>query len=229
MTSSDLPGWRLLAFASRWFAPGVMARFFEPLVADWQQEFAAAAGAHRRLINIRGHLAFVATFAMMTPRLALSPVQTTLTRRLILHVGGFLLFGIALSLAPFIVKGTPFLYLLLPATITMVLPFAMAPGVDAIRCRTDWPAHHERQTVFKLVAAATLWMVIAGGWLVPYANQSWRNEQMTAQRGRPTVATRGLRELTTTELVTGEAARIPALNGTPRMRELLSRLVRATR
>ena len=65
-----LLGSRLLAFASRWFDEQTVASVFQPLVADWQHESAAATGVARVLANIRGRLAFATVSVANRPTCA---------------------------------------------------------------------------------------------------------------------------------------------------------------
>jgi hypothetical protein len=127
---------------------------------------------------------------------------------------------------PWIADGMPpgRYWLLLPASLTLMLPFAMLPAIDALRRDGGTPTRRERRAALAMVAVAMLGVVLGQGWLTPAANQQWRNEVMTELNGRPTVASRGVNEVTTGELIAGDVAILPALRGIPRVRELNMRL-----
>jgi len=219
-----MPGTRLMQFARLWFSPAVVATVFEPLVADWQRQWSDAPPAERRWINVKGRVAFAATAATMTPRLALAP--PSLGARPLVLAGGFWLITSCLLLIPIIEDGIPlrFLWLLLPGCLTMMLPAAILPAIDAMRRNGEPPTQAERHATLILVAVAVCGVAVGQGWLIPAANQRFRNETLSHMNGRPTVASRGVRELTTGELVAGDVAIPPALHGTPRVRELNMRL-----
>lgn len=221
-----MPGTRLLAAARRWFPPSTVSSVFEPLAADWQRECADAAPTRRRLINARGRLAFLFTAIMMTPRLALAPMSFR-TRPLAL-AAGFWLVTSCLPL-PFYFQDTPrpLLWLLLPSSLTLMLPFAILPAIEAFRRDGETPAPSERRAVLALVTAAVIGVAMGHGWITPAANQRWRNDVASELNGRPSVVYRGVREMTTTELIAGDASQTTALSGTPRVRELNMRVVLA--
>ncbi|HYE89246.1 MAG TPA: hypothetical protein VEA16_23000, partial [Vicinamibacterales bacterium] len=68
-----VPGEHALAFASRWFDPATVQRTFEPLIADWQQEWHAAPAAKRPWIRCRGLRAFVIATLVSSPRILATP------------------------------------------------------------------------------------------------------------------------------------------------------------
>jgi hypothetical protein len=222
-----MPGTRLMRFARRWFPASTVATVFEPLVADWQRQWKDATPAQRLWVNVKGGVAFLTTTALMTPRLALEP--GSFRSRPLLLAGGFWLVTSCLLTIPF-ATGTPrqHLWLLLPASLTVMLPFAVLPAIDALRRDGEAPTPSDRRAASILVVAAVLGVVIGQGWLTPAANQRWRNAAMSEITGRPSVAYRGLREMTTTELITGNATNTPALAGIPRVRELNMRVVLAS-
>lgn len=208
---------RLRAFASRWFDPATVANVFEPMLADWQREWLDAAPSRRQWVVVRGYTAFVVTVIASTPRLVFSPIPLELLTRLTWRAGAFWLVASALFFIPiawrYAERSVPFSrwILLLPGVLVVTLPFAVMLGIDAIRRKDAEPDHLERRVAFTLVLFATLWMVLAGGWLVPRSNYRWQD------------TARGLRELTTYELIVETPASIPALHGTPRVREINNR------
>jgi hypothetical protein len=64
----SLPGMRLLAIARLWFDKATIDRVFEPLVADWQAEYASAPAAERRRIWFRGLTALFTTSIVVIGR-----------------------------------------------------------------------------------------------------------------------------------------------------------------
>ena len=222
-----MPGTRLLRFARQWFPPSTVSAVFEPLVADWQRQWNDAMPAQRRWVNAKGFAAFAVTIAVMTPRLAAE--GAAFRARPLLLAGSFWLVTSALLTLPFVLDNMPLtlLWLLLPASLTLMLPFSILPAIDAMRRDGQELTAGDRRGALVLVIVAVCGVAIGQGWITPAANQYFRNEMMSQMNGRPTVATRGLREMTTNELIAGDAATTPALYGTPRMRELNMRAVMA--
>jgi hypothetical protein len=209
---------RLLAFASRWFDPATVTNVFEPMLADWQREWLDANPTRRRLITVRGYAVFAMTVIAATPRLLFSPMPRDVLTRLTWRAGAFWIVSSALLFAPiawrYADRPVPFgrWILLLPGVLVLTFPFAVMLGIDAIRRKDAGPNHVERRVALTVVLFATLWMVLAGGWLVPRSNYRWQD------------TARGLRELTTYELIVETPDTIPALHGTPRVREINNRL-----
>lgn len=158
-----MPGTRLLAFARRWFPPSIVASVFEPLVADWQREWLDAP-QRRDWINAKGRAAFVSAAVVLAPGIAVTPVPWPLALRLVTRVAGFYVITVAIVAAVMLAQGTPLSgwSSVLPALLTLFLPFAMVPAVDAIRCQTAWPARVERHTAIKLIAVSSVAMVLNG-------------------------------------------------------------------
>jgi len=208
---------RLLAFASRWFDPATVATVFEPMLADWHREWVDASPSRRRRIAVRGYAAFAVTMIASVPRALFSPVPLELLTRLTWRVGAFWAASSALFFTPiawrYAERSLPFSFwiLLLPGVLVITFPFAVMLGIDAIRRTDAEPDPVERRVALTLVLFATMSMVLACGWLVPRSNYRWQD------------TARGLRELTTYELIAETPATIPALNGTPRVRELNNR------
>ncbi len=222
-----MPGTRLLEFARRWFPLSTVSSVFEPLVADWQRQWSEATLAERRWINVKGRVAFATALMMTAPRVALT--SGTLRARLLIVAGTFWFATAILLLVPFAQEGWPLalLWLLLPAHLTLMLPFAILPAIDAMRRNSEEPAAADRRGAIMLVVVAVCVVAVGQGWVTPAANQHFRNEAASHVNGHPTVVPRGLREMTTAELIVGDATNTPALNGTPRVRELNMRLTLA--
>lgn len=203
-----MPGTRLLAVAARWFEPAVVARVFEPLVADWQREWLDASRTQRPFVRGRGTAAFVFAALCLAPRTALAPLPASLSSRPVRHVLLFCAIGVVVQ------GGLSYLnwrwaalppsawLFLMPALFTTLLPFAMMAGVDAIRCHEAWPDRLQRRAAFKLVAVVTVWMVIGGGWVVPKMNQRWQNAVDSANAGQSVARLIRVGGLSTYELLT---------------------------
>lgn len=221
-----MPGTRLLHFARRWFPSAIVSSVFEPLVADWQRQWNDATPAQRRWINVKGVTAFAATAAITSPRLALEP--GSLQARPLVVAGSFWFANAAILMLPFVREDVPLwsLWLLLPANLTVMLPFAILPAIDAIRRDGEEPTAADRRWAFILVVVAVCGVAIGQGWLTPVANQRWREVVWSEVNGRPMTPARGTREVTTGELLAGDVI-IPALSGTPRLREITNRLMLA--
>jgi hypothetical protein len=222
-----MPGTRLMRFARRWFPPTIVASVFEPLVADWQRQWNDATPAQRRWINAKGFVAVATTIVMMTPRLLLAS-GTFRTRPLVMAASFWVATSILVTL-PFLKNSVPMnlLWLLLPASLTLMLPFAILPAIDAMRRDGEEPTAADRRRVLVLVFVAVCGVAIGQGWLTPAANQYYRNEMRSQRSSHPDAAYQGPRVMTTRELIAGDAATTPALYGTPRVRELNMRAAMA--
>lgn len=159
-----MPGTRLLAVARLWFAPSIVSSVFEPLVADWQREWHEAPLQRRVWTNVSGRAAFVMAGVVLAPRIAVTPVPWPLAVRLATRVAGFYAIALAITTAVMLGQGTPLSgwLALAPALLTILVPFAMAPAADAIRCQTAWPTDVERHTAVKLIAIGSIAMVLNG-------------------------------------------------------------------
>jgi len=222
-----MPGTRLLRFARQWFPPSTVSGVFEPLVADWQRQWNDATTAQRPWINAKGFAAFATTAVMMTPRLALE--ADAYRARPLALAGGFWVLASCLLTIPFVREDLPgqFMWLLLPASLTVMLPFAVLPAIDAMRREREEPTPSDRRAALALVALAVFGVIVGQGWITPAGNQRWRDAVMSELNSRPSVAYRGLREMTTSELIAGDAATTRALSGIPRVRELNMRAAMA--
>jgi hypothetical protein len=209
------PGSRLLEFTSQWFDDRTVAGVFQPLVADLQHEWSAAAPGRRRWIALQGRVAFVVAFIATYPRVLRTPTPSWLVRRVLMRIAVFCAIVSVLSIVPVLRQfGTQLdgaslaviaTIVLLPlvALLTNLLPFAMTAGIDPIRGDDSLPPDVMRGTATKLLIATTLWMVIGTGWIVPASDQVWRTAVMAAAGGSASgyVPPRGVRELSTPELL----------------------------
>lgn len=222
-----MPGTRLIEFAHRWFPPSMVSSVFEPLVADWQRQWNDATPAERRWINTKGLAAFAATTAITLPRATFA--ATSFRARPLALAGAFWLVTSCLLTLFFVRESSPnqLLWLLLPSSLTVMLPFAILPAIDAMRRDGEAPTSSDRRTALALVLVTVVGVVVGQGWITPAANQRWRNGVVSRLNGHPTVAYRGVREMTTGELIVGNATNTRALAGPPRVRELNMRVTLA--
>ena len=68
----------------------------------------------------------------------------------------------------------------LPVSLTIAFPFGMAIAVDGIRRDENTPPQVKRAAALKLAGAAFVVTMIANGYLVPMADQTWRERSTPA-------------------------------------------------
>ena len=201
---------RALAFASRWFDDATVRRTFEPLIADWQREWQDANPSHRRWISIRGLAAFVLAVTVSSPQLARTSAPAEVTNRIAVRMTIVVAILAALLMIPPSIqlwsiwaagsswmRGAMFLFTIPPA-LALAFPLAVMGGVDAIRKHQSLPNHVARAAAMKLGVCAALFMLVYGGWVIPAANQP---RLTVLNPPGMTSPLRGMRELSTTELV----------------------------
>lgn len=195
---------RLLSFISRWFDPATVHRTFEPLIADWQREWIDAPRSRRWLVQIKGIVACCIAAAVSTPAIIHTRAPKSLTwqiaRRIAIGTAlGTMVFALPFTTFNFAQGSTRLLLLVvaLPQALTLVFPFALLSAVDAIRRFDGIEAHTARATVAKLSVLGVLFVFCFHGWVVPAANQVYRE---VASSGRFSPAP-GIRELTNQQLI----------------------------
>jgi len=193
---------RALAFASRWFDEATVARVFEPLIADWQREWQDASPGRRARVSIRGLAAFICAVIVSSPSLLRTDGPSSVTNRVAVRMARFIALASILLMSPYLASAPEsgwraiILFSLVPSVITVAFPFSMIGAVDAIRRDDTLPSHVERALAAKLGVIALLFMIVFGGFVVQAGNQMFR---AAVTRGTPPV--RGVRELTTIELM----------------------------
>ena len=201
-----MPGSRLYAFASQWFDERTVSRVFEPLLADYQREWAAAPRGRQVVITARSVAAFVRSAIALSPHaLALTPMPASTTRRVLARI-------IVFSSVAAVVLSIPFLlqmramplpqlvaaaFTLLPAGIVTAFPFAMIWVADGIR-RHARPTRLERVAALRTGVIAVIFSMVAMGWVIPLSNQQYR-KIAAPESARPPAL--GTRELTITQLM----------------------------
>jgi len=202
---------RLLASARRWFDPGTVNRFFEPLIADWQHERSRASNRRDRVLStVRGGVTFLATVALLLPQLVFASLDRATTRSATRRMLLFSTIGTLILAAPEMTgstrrMGLAMTLLLLPSVFTLVIAFAPLAIVEFARRESGLRAYEQRRLVLRSVLVACLWILLGGGWLTPMANQGYRDAmgaslQQRHPDQRVTPVRRGVRELTSVEL-----------------------------
>jgi hypothetical protein len=192
---------RALAFASRWFDPQTVARVFNPLVADWQREWIET---RRLTVHAKGILSFCIAMIVSTPALFHPRAPKALTDQIARRIAIATALGTAVLIVPFareiqLEQTRGFLIVfVIPGALVMAFPFSMVSAVDAIRNFTGVEPHVVRSTAAKLAAVAVVFMLFMHGWVVPAANQAWREGTFHP----PSEPARAPRELSIFELLT---------------------------
>lgn len=201
------PGSRLLAFATQWFDERTVVRVFEPLIADYQREWAAAPRCRQTAITMRAVAAFAASAIAVTPRaLLFTPTPPAILRRILSRMMLFAAVTSGVMVAPFLfeLRTVPparlawLLFLLLPSALVLMLPFAAGFTVDGIR-RQASSSPLERVAALRVALCTALFLIALGGWMAPAANQQFRVTVAADRQWRPPA--RGARELTTPQLI----------------------------
>ena len=204
------PGSRLLVFASQWFDPQTVTRVFEPLIADYQRQWADASGSARGWIRVRGTAAFAIAFLALTPRaIVLTPTPASTTRRIVARIVIFSGTASVLLAIPFLLqmRHVPLpqliaaIVVLLPAGKMLAFPFAMPWVAEGIR-RHSQPTGVERIAALRTAIIAVVFAMLMTGWVIPISNQLFRSIA-APESSRPPART--ARELTITELIQGTA------------------------
>ena len=209
------PGSRALAFANRWFAPATVHATFAPLIADWQREWVEAPQSRRTIVLIKGAVAFCVAAVVSMPAIVRTPAPKSLTVQIVRRVAITAAIGTILLMLPFAQEFRPLPYqglmalVVVPQALTLIFPFALLPGVDAIRRFDGVDSHAARATLSKLAVLGMAFVFVCHGWITPAANQAWRELSFRAamEAGGPEFArhtrgpAKGVRELTTYELI----------------------------
>ena len=176
----------ILHWAGRVFGDDVCARVFAPLVADWAHEQRHAATWWRRgLTAWRWTLALVTTVACVSWRHDAPGWRATRT------LGLFSAFGTIALIAPFFqyLPGPPHAVRLVgyltPQAVALALPFAVLP-VAMIMGAVASPASAAglRRRLCALAATVVLLTAMNLAWVVPEANQTFRETARAARESR---------------------------------------------
>jgi hypothetical protein len=176
------PGSRALAFASRWFDPALVHRTFEPLIADWQREWHDSVPSRRLSVSVRAWAAFVCAALISTPSILLTPIPSSIARRVTLRITTFCLVAGGLLSIPMLRSmggreldpplWASLLLMVIPAAVSIAFPFAMVIAVDAIRRNVAAP-HVERAAALKLGAIGVCFLLTMGSFVGPLASRQF--------------------------------------------------------
>lgn len=189
-----MTGDTLLRIARAWFAPDIVTRVFEPLVADWDTEHRALDGAARVRSLLRGWFCFASTAAQMLPWQLKHRLPERVTLGAWVATEGFIVVGIFAQLYFFFDATRVATRHLLPASFGIALPLALVPAaVIAVRLGTPMEA---RTMMLRLSLLSLLMLAPTLASWMPHSNQVWR----VAQRPPHEFVMRGHREVTLDEL-----------------------------
>lgn len=174
---------RALAFASRWFDEATVRGTFEPLIADWQREWQDSPPPHRAWVSVRGLVAFVCAVAFSSPNIIRTPIPRSIAGRVATRIAMFCSIVAGLLSIPMVrsisaqsmeLLSLPTVLLLaLPGALMIAFPFSMVIAVDAIRHEDGVARQVERAAALKVAVLAVVFMVMVGGFVVPFASQEW--------------------------------------------------------
>ncbi len=193
------PPFAAILRAAAWlFGDDTSARVFAPFAADWDHQQRHASTSWRRgLIAARWTLALVTTAACMSWRHA-SPGW-----RAARALGLFSAVGTAMLIAPFF-RHLPFgpphavrlVGYLTPQAVALAVPFALLPAAILLgAAATPEGAGRLRRRLCAVVAGIVLVTTINLAWVVPEANQAFRETSRTAMGITTASLPRGVREL----------------------------------
>jgi lipopolysaccharide export LptBFGC system permease protein LptF len=204
-----MPGDRLRRLAARWCAAETVERLIDPMVADLQTEYRAAARRgrwHTRTVAWRGYLAFWKALALHCVMRAVEPSPAASSgslRMLACSLGAFFVMT-ALMVAPpmiefnYIGGRTEKLWLmalLVPQALPLSIPMGICVGiVCAMRGRRPTSRHLAAVLLIAAVATFAVWTMLE--WGVPAANQEFRETIATRlNNGQHVELEPGLNEL----------------------------------
>ncbi len=204
------PGSRLRRLAARLLSPSTMERLIDPLIADQQHEYAEAIRRgdtwRRRWVRIAGCIAFwkVATMALANAlaeqgttsdngsigrTVRFAAVATTLITALLVWL------PLRQVLATLHLGDDSFIRLtvyLVPQALGVAIPIGMVFGLLSGGARTR---RSTRLSVL-LMAGVSLTTLVLVGWLLPEANQAYRETMFALINGFEGHLSRGMNELT---------------------------------
>lgn len=208
-TVRHVPGMRALAFVSRWFDPVTVATVFEPLIADWQEQWRHATPSARPGIRVRGLAALLATIVVAAPRALSVRTPPALVRRVAFRIVMFVAVASSVLTMPFVsyfphagARGAWLLLALLPSSIALSFPFSMLIAAEAVYRDRTVPPFASRWTLLKLAVASTSFMLLMISFVTPAANQEYRRAATRLVDPAGAAPMRGVRELSSYELIT---------------------------
>jgi hypothetical protein len=211
------PGTRLRAIAARMFDAQTMARLIDPAIADLQHEDEAALRRgdtwRRRWIRARGCASVITVTAAAT---CLGSVQwmrggSSEEQRAVRRAIGFSAAAVGVFAALFVWPALSYvdhptaptvalmIWYLVPQALAVALPLGLLFGI-LLGLRNRTATSRVRRTVSLLAGGCSLAALILVGWVMPVANQSYR------ELSAGTRLARGMNELTLREIASGDPA-----------------------
>ncbi len=183
---------RLLTCAARWFGPETASRVFEPLLADWDREWAESRGALR--VRIGGAFGFLTAVLHCTAR---ELITAPPARAGIAGAGAFafavvlstiIMAGLQAYFMPYRLPLDVLLMFALPSAVSLGIAPAMLPGMLTLRrdASVRWPAGAQFIVGGILLSLACLWLVepiVSSGYLVS-TSQNERIYQLAVKNDR---------------------------------------------
>jgi hypothetical protein len=212
----NLPGLRLRAVASRLCSTQTIERVIDPLIADLQMEYAQASlqGARWKARSIRlvACLGLLKVIVLCGGRSLLSPGDEAVDdRRAMIRMVAFSAVSICGAVTLFVVpfwrtvfsglqpqQARMFLYLI-PQAIAMAIPIGLTIGI-LFGFRGRQPSIQSRRLVLAIAVVLSLMSFANLNWLMPAANQSFRESAAAARGITRGGLPRGANEMTLTEL-----------------------------
>ena len=197
------PAERVVRWAAVCFGDDTAHRVFEPLVADWQGEWAALPRGLPRVRSwLSGGIALIITAALTFAEAAMPwRHDADVRRRTGRIIAAFAAVGTVILMAPFVgylhdpPRGMLLLTLLAPSSAPLALAFALLPaGMYCGSISAGASRARRRLQLVGLVCAVVVLLLALIGWFGPVANQVWRETIV----GRP--VGRGIKELLLPEL-----------------------------
>ena len=202
-----IPGRRLHRLAARICSPATLERIVEPAIADLQKEYAdgAETTAVRRVWTlVRGYFAIIEVIVMCAfgASGATDDERHAIVRTIAWAFVLTTMLVAILMLPPMIVVDASFSDVFLAGLIPQSLPLAIPLGLTfgiAVGMARRTPTGAVTRAILMCAVLASLVSFATMGWIMPSANQAWR-ESVAQTRGITGTLTKGAAEMTFSEL-----------------------------
>jgi hypothetical protein len=202
-----IPGRALHRIAARICCPKTLERVVEPAIADLQKEYteAAAGGATKRVWTlVRGYLAILEVTVMCAfgVSAATDDDRRAIVRTIAWTFALTAMFVAFLMLPPMIIVdesfSNVFLVGLVPQAVPLAIPLGLTFGI-AFGMTRRTPTGAVMRAILACAVLASLVSFATLGWVMPAANQAWR-ESVARTRGISGSLAKGAAEMTFSEL-----------------------------
>jgi hypothetical protein len=209
------PGVRLRSLAARICSDRAMQRVVDPAIADLQHEYETAAREglrwEARLTLCGGYVALAKVLSLCVFRAVFTNEAKSTTDAAVRRSAGiallaFACFTLLLVLPPLAdariperVSTTAYIVVLIPQAVPVAIPIALSLGILCGLRGRDWAP----SVVWSVIGIGAIGCVVSLSmveWVIPAANQAWR-EMMASASGR-TIIVRGAGESSLSELFT---------------------------